>query len=99
MNHLITLLNADDALTVCNAVQERYRQYQVRVRKCVYLANEHPEYKVEAEYIGRRRLTIVQANIAYVLIPEFAQAFYAGMQKERESEGTKRLNEESEAIQ
>jgi len=88
MQHLITLLNADDAITVCNAAQEEFGQYKVSVRKIeISPIIDEPEYKVEAEYSGRKRLTIVEANIAAVLLPKFARAFYLGMLSQRQGSG------------
>lgn len=70
---LISLSNKDDAERIRAFVAKRFTQYNCSVRE-TSLGNA-----VEAEYKGHKNLTNSESNIALVLIPSCAQAFYDGL--------------------
>jgi hypothetical protein len=79
--HLISVRSKEDADKIAEAVRSRFANYEVSVQETDDFINNHDylEYEVRSEYTGKKRLTIPEANIAAVLLPSYAQAFYAGL--------------------
>lgn len=75
--HLITITNKKDASAVAHAVSVRFANYTVDTVEETEMSFVSG-YKITAEYDGKR-LTQAEGNIASVLIPAYAQAFYAGL--------------------
>jgi len=77
--HLITIRNKKDASAIAHAVSTRFTNYTVRTFPTDFQDSTYDEHAIHAEYNGKKRLTQGEANIAMVLIPAYAQAYYAGL--------------------
>jgi hypothetical protein len=72
--HLITVNSKEDASKVAHAVAVRFgEQYSINTNET------NLGWHLSAELVGKRRLTHSEINIAVVLLPAYAQAFYAGL--------------------
>ena len=75
--HLITIRNKQDAEAIALAVGNRFPNYTVFPTD--YQDSTFDGRSIHAEYNGKRRLTMAQAEKYNAIIPAFAQAYYAGL--------------------
>jgi hypothetical protein len=87
--HLITIASLDDINLIREACKKRFSQWTFTVKKtelgeCLE-AEWIPQERLSKRSRRKTHLTVAESNIMFNLLPAFAQAFYDGLCKGRET--------------